>query len=97
MYKQITKYNYLIYFRAHQNDLENIPIFLITGLLLVASGPSEMLANNLFRLYTIVRIMHTVAYALFVLPQPTRGIMFFSGVIINIIMVVYVILNMHHI
>lgn len=78
------------------NDLENIPIFIITGLLLVASNPSEMFANNLFRLYTLVRILHTVAYAVFVLPQPTRAISFILGVVINIIMVLYIILNMHH-
>lgn len=86
----------VVIFRAHLNDLENIPIFLITGLLLTASNPSEMLANNLFRIYTFARIMHTISYAIFVLPQPTRAICFISGVIINIIMIVYVILNMHH-
>lgn len=78
------------------NDLENIPIFLITGLLLVASKPPEILANNLFRLYTIIRIMHTIVYTIFILPQPTRAILFILGIIINIIMVIYVILNMHH-
>lgn len=78
------------------NDIENIPIFIITGLLLIATNPSDMLANNLFRIYTIVRILHTFAYAVFVLPQPTRAILFISGAVINIIMVVYVILNIHH-
>lgn len=78
------------------NDLENIPIFFITGLLLVASKPPEILANNLFRLYAFVRIMHSIVYAVFVFPQPTRAIFFISGVVINIIMIVYVILNMHH-
>lgn len=76
--------------------MENIPIFLMTGLLLVASKPPEMLANNLFRLYTFVRIMHTFVYAVFVIPQPSRAFFFISGVVINIIMIVYVILNMHH-
>jgi len=83
-------------FRAHLNDLENIPIFLITGLLLVASNPPEMIANNLFRIYTFVRIMHTIAYAVFILPQPTRAIFFIAGVVINIIMIIYVILSMHN-
>uniref|UniRef100_A0A2S2NUY9 Microsomal glutathione S-transferase 1 n=1 Tax=Schizaphis graminum TaxID=13262 RepID=A0A2S2NUY9_SCHGA len=82
--------------RAHLNDLENIPIFLITGLLLVASKPPEMLANNLFRIYTFLRIMHTIAYAVFILPQPTRAILFIAGVVINIIMITYVILSMHN-
>lgn len=76
--------------------MENIPIFLITGLLFVASKPSEMLANNLFRIYAFVRIIHTIVYTVFILPQPTRAICFLSGVVINVIMVVYVILNMHH-
>lgn len=76
--------------------MENIPIFLITGLLLVASNPPEMIANNLFRIYAFVRIMHTVAYAVFILPQPTRAILFIAGVVINIIMIIYVILSMHN-
>ncbi|VVC38969.1 Membrane associated eicosanoid/glutathione metabolism-like domain,Membrane-associated [Cinara cedri] len=42
--------------RAHLNDLENIPIFLITGLLFVTSNPPEMLANNLFRIYTLTLV-----------------------------------------
>nr|DAD54393.1 TPA_exp: glutathione S-transferase 1 [Aphis glycines] len=82
--------------RAHLNDLENIPIFLITGLLLVASNPPEIIANNLFRIYTFVRIMHTIAYAVIILPQPTRAIFFIAGVVINIIMIIYVILSMHN-
>lgn len=85
-----------VIYRAHLNDLENIPIFIISGLLLIATNPSDMLANNLFRIYTIIRILHTFAYAVFVLPQPTRAIMFISGAVINIIMVIYIILNMHH-
>lgn len=83
-------------FRAHLNDLENIPIFLITGLLFVTSNPPEMIANNLFRIYTFVRIMYTIVYAVFVLPQPTRVIFFIAGVVINIIMIIYVILSMHN-
>ncbi|XP_050523776.1 microsomal glutathione S-transferase 1-like [Daktulosphaira vitifoliae] len=81
--------------RAHLNDLENIPIFLITGLLFVASRPAEMLAMNLFRLYTLVRIIHTSVYAIYVVPQPTRAIMFIIGVIINIIMIICILIKMH--
>ncbi|XP_025192549.1 microsomal glutathione S-transferase 1-like [Melanaphis sacchari] len=81
--------------RAHLNDLENIPIFLITGLLLVACKPPEMIANNMFRIYTFVRIMHTIVYV-FTLPQPTRAILFIAGVIINIIMIIYIIFSMHN-
>ncbi|XP_050441876.1 microsomal glutathione S-transferase 1-like [Adelges cooleyi] len=81
--------------RAHLNDVENIPIFLISGLLFVASKPSEMLAMNLFRLFTIVRILHTVVYAIFVVPQPARAIMFLTGVVINVIMIICIILKMH--
>lgn len=83
-------------FRAHLNDLENIPIFLIIGLIFVATKPSEMLANNLFRIYTFERMCHTFAYAVFVIPQPLRTVSFFSGLIVHIIIIVYVILNMHH-
>lgn len=84
-----------VIFRAHLNDMENIPLFLITGLLFVATTPSEMLANNLFRIYTILRLIHTIAYV-FVLPQPTRAVCFILGVVMNVIMLICIILNMHH-
>lgn len=48
--------------RAHQNDLENIPVFWVVALLFVLTGPSETTARYVFRIYTIARIQHTVMY-----------------------------------
>ncbi|WP_373088296.1 MAPEG family protein [Sneathiella sp.] len=49
--------------RMHRNDLENIPAFLVAGLLLVAVGPSLLLAEILFYGFVIVRLLHAIAYA----------------------------------
>ncbi|XP_055597936.1 microsomal glutathione S-transferase 1-like [Uranotaenia lowii] len=60
--------------RAHLNDLENITPFLAIGFLYLLTGPSATVAINLFRLVGISRIVHTLVYAVFVIPQPARGI-----------------------
>ncbi|CRK96785.1 CLUMA_CG009938, isoform A [Clunio marinus] len=49
--------------RAHLNDLENIPAFLIAGLFFVCSEPNVDLALWLFRIAVLVRIVHTIAVA----------------------------------
>ncbi|EDS27303.1 microsomal glutathione S-transferase 1 [Culex quinquefasciatus] len=60
--------------RAHLNDLENIPLFFAIGFLYILTGPSVSLAVNLFRLIGISRIVHTLVYAVVVIPQPARGL-----------------------
>lgn len=62
--------------RAHRNDLEYIPIHLIVGLLYVLTAPSATVAVWLFRVAGVFRLLHTVVYAMWVLPQPARGICF---------------------
>lgn len=81
--------------RAHLNDLENIPIFLLTGVLFVLSDPDLVFALMLFRLYTLTRIIHTIVYAIYVVRQPARFIAYIVGVVINIIMIVFVFINFH--
>ena len=49
--------------RMHRNDLENIPAFLMAGLLFVASGPSILLANFLMYGFVVSRLLHSMAYA----------------------------------
>lgn len=49
--------------RIHQNDLENIPLFLVTGLLFVLTGPSLLTAQVLFYGYLLTRLLHFWAYA----------------------------------
>ncbi|XP_034124224.1 microsomal glutathione S-transferase 1 isoform X2 [Drosophila guanche] len=63
--------------RAHRNDLENIVPFLIIGLLYTLTNPSAFLAINLFRAVGIARIVHTLVYAVVVIPQPARALSFF--------------------
>lgn len=83
--------------RAHLNDLENIPIFLLTGVLFVLTDPDVVFALMLFRLYTLTRIIHTIVYAIYVVRQPARVIAFLVGLIINIIMIIFVFINFHQV
>lgn len=81
--------------RAHLNDLENIPIFLITGIIFVLTDPDVVVALMLFRLFTLARLIHTFVYAVFVVRQPTRAIAFGVGQLINFIMVILIIVKFH--
>lgn len=48
--------------RIHQNDYENILPFLVIGLLFVLTGPEVRLAQALFAVYVISRLLHFGAY-----------------------------------
>jgi glutathione S-transferase len=48
--------------RIQLNDLENLPYFLIAGLLYVTTEPSLLLAQILFYAYVVTRLLHFVAY-----------------------------------
>lgn len=61
--------------RAHHNDLEAIPQFLIISLVFILTNPSVFLAVNLIRLAAVARIVHTIVYAMLSL-QPHRAISF---------------------
>lgn len=59
---------------AHRNDLENIlPAFLI-GFLYVLIDPTPLSACLLFKVGAIARIIHTIVYAVVVVPQPARAL-----------------------
>lgn len=60
--------------RAHRNDLENILPFFSVGLLYMLTNPEPFIAINLFRAVAIARILHTIVYAVVVIPQPARGL-----------------------
>ena len=60
--------------RAHLNDLENIPAFIFAAWLFVLTNPPAWLALNLFRAFTFARIVHTLVYAVVVIPQPARAL-----------------------
>ncbi|MCX5746769.1 MAG: MAPEG family protein [Proteobacteria bacterium] len=48
--------------RIHMNDLENIPFFLVAGLLFVLTDPSLLLARVLLYGYVGTRLLHFLAY-----------------------------------
>lgn len=48
--------------RIQLNDLENLPFFLVAGLLFVLTGPSLSLARWLLYGYVISRLLHFAAY-----------------------------------
>ncbi|XP_008468130.1 prostaglandin E synthase-like [Diaphorina citri] len=74
--------------RAHANDLENIPFFFTAAFAYMCTSPGPWLAQTLFLVYAVSRIVYTVVYAVVVMPQPTRAIVWSVGYIINIYMAV---------
>jgi len=48
--------------RIHLNDLENLPFFLVAGLLYVLTGPTLLLAQILLYGYVVSRFLHFAAY-----------------------------------
>lgn len=50
--------------RIHRNDLENIPAFLVVGLLFVAIGPPLAAAQWLLYGFVAARLLHTIAYSM---------------------------------
>ena len=48
--------------RAHLNDLENIPTFLIVALIFMLANLSPTRGIWCLRIFTAARILHTVAY-----------------------------------
>ncbi|KAG5890849.1 hypothetical protein JTB14_016282 [Gonioctena quinquepunctata] len=79
--------------RAHLNDVENIPLFFVSAFMYVLTDPSEYVAKILFLVYTAARIVHTVVYAVVVVPQPARALSFGIGTLITIYMTVRGILH----
>ncbi|XP_065363097.1 microsomal glutathione S-transferase 1 isoform X3 [Calliphora vicina] len=66
--------------RAHRNDMENILPYFTMCLMYICTDPSPAIACNLFRVASIARIIHTLVYAFYPVPQPSRvlswGLMF---------------------
>ena len=50
------------FFRAHLNDLENIPIFFIIALMFVLANLSPTRGIWCLRIFTAARILHTIVY-----------------------------------
>ncbi|CAG9836054.1 unnamed protein product [Diabrotica balteata] len=75
--------------RAHLNDLENIPLFFVAGLIYTFANPGETAAKVLFVVYVVTRYLHTIVYAVVPIPQPARALCWSTGYIINIYMAMY--------
>ena len=67
--------------------MENILPFFIIGLVYVGINPSASCAVFYFRFFAIARILHTLVYAVVVVPQPARALCYFGGVFVNMSMV----------
>ncbi|XP_072386225.1 microsomal glutathione S-transferase 1-like [Diabrotica undecimpunctata] len=65
--------------RAHLNDMENIPLFFVIGLIYTLTNPAVYFAKTLFLAYTLARIGHTVVYAVVPIPQPARLLCWLVG------------------
>jgi uncharacterized MAPEG superfamily protein len=72
------------YRRAHRNALENVPLFMITGLLFVMTRPSATLAIAIFATFATVRIAHSVCYVKSI--QPFRTMFFALGMLTQVVM-----------
>ena len=74
--------------RMHRNDLENIPAFLVAGLLFVAVDPPLALARGLMATFVVARLAHTIAYAT-AQRHEIRATFFSVGSIVVIVMTLY--------
>lgn len=73
--------------RIHQNDLENIPFFLVAGFLYVLTGPPLLLAQLLLYGYVVSRLLHFAAY-LAARTHDTRATLWTIGSLIIVFMAV---------
>ncbi|XP_076237484.1 microsomal glutathione S-transferase 1 [Calliopsis andreniformis] len=69
--------------RAHLNDLENIPVWMVVTLLWLTTNPSVWLATNLIRCFALCRIAHTLVYAVCPM-QPARALSFGLGTAVTV-------------
>lgn len=72
-------------YRCHLNDIENIIPFVGLGLVYTLSNPELSTALLHFRIFAGSRVLHTISY-LTPLPQPSRVLTFFTGLLVNISM-----------
>lgn len=77
------------------NDLENIPIYMVASFGYMLTNPSAWLATTLFRTFAIARCLHTLVYAVVVIPQPARGLSWMVGYAITGYMAVQTVLHFY--
>ena len=74
--------------RMHRNDMENIPVFLVAGLLFAWTGPALWVAQVLLYGFVVTRLAHFWAYST-AKPHEVRATFFSFGSLIVIGMAVY--------
>ncbi|KAH8396018.1 hypothetical protein KR222_001878 [Zaprionus bogoriensis] len=79
--------------RAHRNDMENILPYFLMALIYVCTDPNPLIACNLFRLAAVARIIHTLVYAVYPVPQPARILAFATMLLITFYMAAVVALR----
>ncbi|SPP78749.1 blast:Microsomal glutathione S-transferase 1 [Drosophila guanche] len=79
--------------RAHRNDMENILPYFIMALIYIGTNPDATVACNLFRVASVARLVHTLVYAVYPVPQPARVIAFASMQLITFYMAAVVALR----
>jgi len=79
--------------RAHLNDLENIVPFFVIGLLYCFTSPDPGTASLVFKIFTGARVTHTLVYAVFVIPQPSRALAWAVGQVCTLYMSAKVIMH----
>ncbi|KAL3870635.1 hypothetical protein ACJMK2_038683 [Sinanodonta woodiana] len=77
---------------CHHNDLENVIPFVLIGLLYILTDPNPWYAKMHFRIFTVARLFHSVAY-LKPLPQPSRALGWLLGYIVTLSMGVSVVMS----
>lgn len=75
--------------RIHLNDLENLPFFLVAGLLFVLVEPPLLLAQALLYGYVVSRFLHFAAY-LAARTHDTRAALWTAGSLILVFMTCWV-------
>lgn len=64
--------------------MESIYLFQIIGFAYIFTDPDPYVANYLYFLFTLCRIIHTIVYGMtFKVPQPVRGIAWIIGYFIT--------------
>ena len=77
--------------RIQRNDLENIPLFFVIGLIYVLDGASASAAAAYCWTFTIARLLHWIVYLNHL--QPWRAICYFAGYLSILGMAVQIILS----
>jgi prostaglandin-E synthase 1 len=78
--------------RAHRNDLENIPAFLILGFIAVLAGAPVLGLQICFIAFTAARVAHSVAYLKSM--QPWRSMSYGMGQLCSLALMVMIVLRL---